>query len=118
MLSPFIIDLFPYHVWVGEYKRSVVGDTAEKIHTIVKMVLHESYNSSTFQNDIGIANGFSEHKHFFYLLKLETYLGRNKYNLQTLLLIILPFHSCIKQSVLIHQRTLRAVFISSDHFTF
>ena len=63
--SSFIIDQFPYHVWVGEYKRSVVGDTAEKIHTISKMVLHESYNSSTFKNDIGIANGFREHKHFF-----------------------------------------------------
>ena len=63
--SSFIIDQFPYHVWVGEYKRSVVGDTAEKIHTIVKMVLHESYNSTSFKNDIGIVNSFSEQKHSF-----------------------------------------------------
>ena len=65
IFHPFIIDRFPYHVWVGEHQRSVIGDTAEKIHTIVKMILHENYNSSTHQNDIGIVRVFYEHKFFF-----------------------------------------------------
>ena len=61
----FIIDRFPYHVWVGEHQRSVIGDTAEKIHTIVKMILHENFNRVTGQNDIGILHIFYEHKPFF-----------------------------------------------------
>ena len=58
IFDPFIIDRFPYHVWVGEHQRSVIGDTAEKIHTIVKMVLHPNYNRFTFQNDIGMVHIF------------------------------------------------------------
>ena len=58
IFHPFIIDRFPYHVWVGEHQRSVIGDTAEKIDTIVKMVLHPNYSRSTYQNDIGIVNIF------------------------------------------------------------
>ena len=34
IFHPFIIDRFSYHVWVGEYQRSVMGDTAENIHTL------------------------------------------------------------------------------------
>ena len=64
IFHPFIIDKFPYHVWVGEHQRSVIGDTAEKIHTIVKMVLHQNYNDSTYQNDIGIVHIFYYHKLF------------------------------------------------------
>ena len=54
----FITDRFPYHVWVGEHQRSVVGDTAEKIHTIVKMISHENYDSFKVRNDIGIVHIF------------------------------------------------------------
>ena len=117
MLFTFIIDQFPYHVWVGEYKRSVVGDTAEKIHTIVKMVLHESYNSSSFKNDIGIVNSFSEQKHSFSCWSLKPTRVETK---------IICKQSSWKyyhfippwNSMFIHQQTLRAVFIFSDQFTF
>ena len=47
IFHPFIIDRFPYHVWVGEHQRSVIGDTAD-IH----------HSRSTYQNDIGIVNIF------------------------------------------------------------
>ena len=50
-----ILDEFPYHVWVGEHQRSVVGDTAEKVHTVAKMILHENYTgSASGPSDIGM----------------------------------------------------------------
>ena len=57
----FILDQFPYHVWVGEHQRSVVGDTAEKIHTIAKMVLHENFQYPKPPNDIGNVHIFNEY---------------------------------------------------------
>lgn len=53
ILSAFVFDQFPYHVWVGEHQRSVFGDSDEEIDTIEKIVVHENYNRVSHQNDIG-----------------------------------------------------------------
>ena len=54
----FVLDQFPYHVWVGEYQRSAFGDSDEEIHTIEKIVVHENYNRVSHQNDIGTKHIF------------------------------------------------------------
>ena len=61
-----ILDKFPYHVWAGEHQRSVVGDTAEKIHTIAKMILHENFQGDISPNDIGIVEFLVSTNFFFY----------------------------------------------------
>lgn len=43
----------------------MVGDTAEKIHTIAKMVLHKNFQYPQPPNDIGNVHIFSEYKTFF-----------------------------------------------------
>ena len=62
-----ILDEFPYHVWVGEHQRSVVGDTAEKVHTVAKMILHENYKGyASGGNDIGMVQFLASTNFSFY----------------------------------------------------
>lgn len=89
----FILDQFPYHVWVGEHQRSVVGDTAEKIHTIAKMVLHKNFQYPQPPNDIGNVHIFSEYKTFF-----ANQWDSEKKNVSR----IFPFYSIMEQRMLIH----------------